>query len=36
VLGLTDTYRLKGDGTFQNMLQTIRDLPAASPNYGGA
>jgi CheY-like chemotaxis protein len=36
VLGLADKLLLKGDCTFQNLLQSIEDLLASSPNYGGA
>ena len=36
VLKLADKYLLKGDCTFDNLLQTIQDLLASSPNYGGA
>ena len=35
VLKLADRYLLKGDCTFENLLQTIKDLLAASPNSGG-
>jgi DNA-binding response OmpR family regulator len=36
VLGLANKILLKGDCTFQNMLQTIEDLIASKPNDGGA
>jgi hypothetical protein len=36
VLGLADKSLLKGDCTFQNLLQTIEDLTASSPDDGGA
>ena len=36
VLGLADKLLLKGDCTFQNLLQSIEDLLATSPNYGNA
>jgi CheY-like chemotaxis protein len=36
VLELADKFLLKGDCTFQNLLQSIKDLTATSPNHGGA
>ena len=36
VLGLADKLLFKGECTFQNLLKTIEDLLASSPNYGGA
>jgi CheY-like chemotaxis protein len=36
VLGLADKLLLKGDCTFQNLLQTIEDLLANGRNCGGA
>ncbi len=36
VLGMADKLLLKGDCTFQNLLQSIEDLLATSPNYGNA
>ena len=36
VLGLADKLLFKGECTFENLLKTIKDLLASSPNYGGA
>ena len=36
VLGLADKFLLKGDCTFQKLLQSIEDLLASGRNLGGA